>query len=173
MIIQKIFLIVMLLALWVTWRRARQQVIGKREAAGWSVIWIGAAVVVMLPSVTSNLAARVGVGRGVDLVVYASVAVLFILVFKLFIQHEKIERKLTEAVRHEALRDLDAPAAPERPASVPIPVEVVKPLPEKPLRPDDADMSFTQQTLQAFMLDASLHQSEFMEVEPDPKDLKS
>ncbi len=160
----------MLLALWVTWRRARQQVICWREAASWSVVWILAAVVVMIPNVTSNLAARVGVGRGVDLVVYASVAVLFMLVFKLFIQHEKIERKLTEAVRHEALRNLEPQAASEK--SVSIPVAVAKPLPEKPLRPEDAEMSFTQQTLQAFMLDASLHQSEFMEVEPDPKDLK-
>jgi hypothetical protein len=44
----------------------------------------------------------------VDLVVYASVAGLFFLVFKLFIQHERLERKLTDMVRRDALRDMES-----------------------------------------------------------------
>jgi small membrane protein len=107
MLIQILLVVAMALALVVTWRRARQNVITVLEAIGWSVIWIAAAVVVLLPKVTTRIAEFVGVGRGVDLVLYASVATLFLLVFKLFIQHEKLERQLTDVVRHEALRDVD------------------------------------------------------------------
>lgn len=104
MLIQFILVAAMLVALYVTWKRARQNVISTREAIGWSVIWVGAGVVVALPDTASAVARIFGVGRGVDLVLYASVAVLFLLVFKVFIQHERMERMLTELVRLEALR---------------------------------------------------------------------
>ena len=96
----------MALALLITWRRARQNVIRLPEAMAWSIVWIVAAVVVLLPNVTTKIAEIVGVGRGVDLVVYSAVAILFLLVFKLFIQHEKLERKLTDAVRAQAMQSI-------------------------------------------------------------------
>lgn len=110
MLIQYILVGLMLFALYVTWRRARQNVIRVSEALAWSLLWIVAAIVVLRPNVTTRLAQFFGVGRGVDLVLYASVAILFLLVFKLFIQHEKLERKLTDVVRREALSDLDKDA---------------------------------------------------------------
>lgn len=107
MLIQIILVVIMALALVMTWRRARQNVIRFREALGWSVVWIIASVVVLLPNVTTRIALVFGVGRGVDLVLYASVAALFLLVFKLFIQHEKLERKLTDLVRRDALKVME------------------------------------------------------------------
>jgi hypothetical protein len=107
MLIQIILVLTMIAALVMTWRRFRQRVIPFGEAFAWSVLWIVAAIVIVLPQVTSRLADIVGIGRGVDLVVYASVSILFLLVFKLFIQQEKLDRKLTDLVRHDALRDLD------------------------------------------------------------------
>jgi hypothetical protein len=107
MLIQLILVGTMVLALVMTWRRFSERVVSLREALLWSVLWIAAAGAVMLPWVTTRIAQFVGVGRGADLVIYASVSILFLLVFKLFIQHEKLERKLTELVRHDALRDLE------------------------------------------------------------------
>jgi len=107
MLIQFILVATMALALVMTWRRFQQRVIPLIEALSWSVVWIIAAIVVLLPQVATGVAHFVGVGRGADLVLYASVSTLFLLVFKLFIQHEKLERKLTDIVRHDALRDLD------------------------------------------------------------------
>lgn len=97
----------MAVALYVTWRRVMQNVIRPAEALGWSVVWVGAALVVLAPNITTRLAGVFGVGRGVDLILYASVPVLFMLVFKLFIQHEKMERKLTDFVRREALKGME------------------------------------------------------------------
>lgn len=107
MLIQLVLVFTMAVALFVTWKRARQQVIPLREAIGWSVIWIAAGIVVALPNTATRIAQLFGVGRGVDLILYASVVALFLLVFKLFLQHEKLERTLTELVRLEALRAME------------------------------------------------------------------
>lgn len=104
MLIQIVLIIAMAVALVVTWTRVRQQVISLREAVAWSILWVGAALVVALPDTATIVARFFGVGRGVDLILYASVAALFLLVFKLFIQHERMERILTDLVRLEALR---------------------------------------------------------------------
>lgn len=106
MLIQFLLVLSMILALFVTWRRARQRVISIREALAWSIIWIAASILVLLPNVATQIAHLFGVGRGVDLVLYASVVSLFLMVFKLFIQHERLERRLTELVRRDALREL-------------------------------------------------------------------
>lgn len=106
MLVKIVLVPIMLAALFVTWRRAVQRVIRLGEALVWTLIWGGAAITISRPSVSATLAAVFGVGRGVDFVVYASVALLYLLVFRLFVEHVKVERQLTLIVRREALRDL-------------------------------------------------------------------
>jgi hypothetical protein len=109
MLIQFVLIGVLLAALFVTWKRARQRVVTVREALGWSLLWIGAAIGIALPWTTTLVANFFGVGRGSDFVIYGSVVLLFVLVFKLFVAFEKQERKLTELVRRDALKDLKKP----------------------------------------------------------------
>lgn len=106
MIIQIFLVAILLITFVVTWRRAHQGVIRWIEAALWSVLWIVAAIVILLPQTATTVARLVGVGRGVDLVIYGSVTLLFVLVFKLFLSFDRMERNLTELVRRDALRDL-------------------------------------------------------------------
>lgn len=106
MLVQFVFVPIVLAALFVTWRRAWQRVIRLWEALVWTLVWGGAAVTISLPSVSVRLAGLFGVGRGVDLIVYVSVALLYLLVFRLFVENVKAERALTLIVRREALRDL-------------------------------------------------------------------
>ncbi len=106
MLIQAILSFILLIALIVTWRRMRQGVISWREASLWSVLWIAATVVIVLPETASIIARLVGVGRGVDLVIYGSVTLLFVLVFNIFLSLDRIERDLTDIVRKDALRDV-------------------------------------------------------------------
>ena len=105
--IQLLLLISLLIAAVVTWRRAKEGVIRAREAILWTCVWIVAAVVILLPETTSIVANLLGVGRGVDLVLYASVVVLFFLLFKTFVSLDKLEKTLTDIVRKEALRDVE------------------------------------------------------------------
>ncbi|MFA5185747.1 MAG: DUF2304 domain-containing protein [Patescibacteria group bacterium] len=106
MLIQIVLILVLLGALYVTWKRAKQDVITIIEALLWSVLWIAAGVVVLLPQTATLVANFFGVGRGSDFVVYGSVVTLFVLVFKIFISLDRVERKITDLVRKDALRDL-------------------------------------------------------------------
>lgn len=94
-----------------TWRRASQQAIRPLEALAWTVVWVGAALIVCLPGITTAFANIVGIGRGADLVVYLGIFILFILVFHLHVVHDRMEKSITELVREETLRVL--PTHPE------------------------------------------------------------
>ncbi|MDO8618206.1 MAG: DUF2304 domain-containing protein [Candidatus Uhrbacteria bacterium] len=108
MIIQFILSIVLLGALFMTWRRAHQQAIRSFEAWLWSLVWMGAGVIIWRPEVTNVVANFVGIGRGADLIVYAAVIVLLILVFHLHVAHDRLERQLTELVRRDALKEVES-----------------------------------------------------------------
>jgi hypothetical protein len=104
MLIQYLLIAILAGALVVTWRRERQAAIGRLAAVLWSLLWIGAAVVVLLPDVSSVFAKAVGVGRGVDAVVYLAILFLYYLVFRVFVRLEKIDRDITAVVRETGLR---------------------------------------------------------------------
>lgn len=108
MLIQFVLVILMAAALLTTWQRVRQRVIHVREALAWSIVWVVAALVVLRPEITTRIANLFGVGRGVDFVLYASVAILFLLVFRLFLENEKLERTISRIVRESALQNVEA-----------------------------------------------------------------
>lgn len=105
MLIQVLLTAIIVFMLFITMRRAYQGIIPWPEAAGWSALWVIAAVVILLPQTTSIIASLIGVGRGVDLVVYVSVTLLFVLVFRLFLTLDRLDQTLTELVRRDALRN--------------------------------------------------------------------
>lgn len=69
----------------------------------WLIFWFAVLVVVWQPNLSTELANRLGVGRGSDLVLYVSVAVLFYLIFRLTVRLEKIERNITKIIREISL----------------------------------------------------------------------
>ena len=106
MLIQVVLILIFLAALGMTFKRAHQEVISMREAIAWSFLWIAAGVCIALPWTTTMVANFFGVGRGADFIIYGSVVLLFVLLFKVFVALDKLERKLTDIVRTEALKDL-------------------------------------------------------------------
>ncbi len=106
--IQYILLIALAATTVLTWYRASKQAIRPFEAIAWTVVWVGAGIVISLPRITTIFAEKVGIGRGVDLVMYVAVFVLLLLVFHLHLMHDRMEKSITELVRHEALRHLPA-----------------------------------------------------------------
>lgn len=105
--IQIVLLIVIVSSLFLTWKRFIQGSLQLRESIVWTLVWIAAGVAVSRPEVTTVVAHLVGVGRGVDLALYASVIILFCLVFHLHVLNDKMQRTFTELVRHQALHDLE------------------------------------------------------------------
>ena len=107
LLIQIVLVGMLLIATLMTWKRAREQAISYREAILWTLLWFMAIIAVILPQTTNFLARIFGVGRGVDVVLYASVVMLFIALFRLHVSVERLERKLTDLVRMEALRKVE------------------------------------------------------------------
>ncbi len=89
--------------------RFRKKDITLKEALFWSLLWLGVALVVLYPKLTDRLASAIGLqsAKGIDLVVYLAVALVFYLVFRLFVRLEKMERIITKVVRAAALKDND------------------------------------------------------------------
>ncbi len=87
------------------WLRYRDGQIGVIGTVLWSFIWLAIGGVVWWPAVTTVLAKSVGVGRGVDALVYLSIVSLFYAIFRLYVKLEFIEHELTSLVRNLALKD--------------------------------------------------------------------
>ncbi len=60
---------------------------------------------VLAPEFTSYVAQFVGIGRGADVVIYLSIALLFYLIFRISIAIEETRREITELVRKIALEN--------------------------------------------------------------------
>ena len=71
----------------------------------WSLVWIGSAVLILLPGTTWLLARLIGVGRGVDAVIYLSIIAIFYGLFRMYAKLEFIEHEITGIVRELALRE--------------------------------------------------------------------
>lgn len=81
--------------------------LNKRQFILWLLVWLVAGIVIIFPDITSYFAIKAGVTRGVDLVVYISIILLFYICFRLLIRIEKMEKNITDFVRSVALKDKD------------------------------------------------------------------
>jgi hypothetical protein len=104
-IIQIVLIIFFLFAFSRVIMRWRSQELSFGALFLWSVFWIVAGIVVVTPNITFYFAHLVGIGRGADLVVYGSLAVLFFIVFRLMVTVERQKREITKLTRRIALGD--------------------------------------------------------------------
>ena len=70
---------------------------------GWSLLWVGIAIIFWWPGIASRLALAVGIGRGADLFIYLSIIVLLYLVYRIFLRLEKMNRDITALTRELSL----------------------------------------------------------------------
>ncbi|HNW09681.1 MAG TPA: DUF2304 domain-containing protein [bacterium] len=105
MLIQLILVAVILMFIGRLVGQFRNQKISGWEFIGWNIIWLGAIIIILFPDITSFLAIKVGVTRGVDLVIYVSIILVFYLLFKMLMRIENIEKDITKLCRQIALRD--------------------------------------------------------------------
>ena len=100
----QIFLLAMVLfAISRVYLRLKEGVITSRMAFFWFLIWIAALVGITLPATTTRIAEFFGVGRGVDIIVYISLALLFYLVFRIYVMIEDLRHQITYMIREIAL----------------------------------------------------------------------
>lgn len=83
----------------------RKRQIGRRRGLLWLSLWTAALIVVWFPNLTVQIAGILGVGRGVDAVMYVSISILGYMVFRLYAGLEKQDQVITHLVSELALRD--------------------------------------------------------------------
>lgn len=71
----------------------------------WGAFWIAVTVVTLLPDVTTWFARLIGVGRGVDAVIYFAIIFLYYFVFRIFLRLEKLDHDITLLVRKMSVSD--------------------------------------------------------------------
>ena len=88
-----------LFALWRTVGRFRAGDVSWRWLALWLLMWLAIGLAALLPQTTEWFARLIGVGRGVDAVLYASVIFLFYVAFRLFLRLERLEQDISRIVQ--------------------------------------------------------------------------
>lgn len=103
--IQIVLVLFSFFALTRVYLRLREKVISPKTAFFWILIWIAALIGTLLPKTTTQIASIFGVGRGVDVIVYISLVLLFYLVFRIYVMIQDIRHEITSVIRKVALRD--------------------------------------------------------------------
>ena len=105
LLIQYILILAIVLILSQTLNKFRAKNISLREFLFWVIFWLLVAAAILMPKATVFLANYLGVGRGADLVVYASLIFVFYMIFRLFVRQQKIERDISKIVEEVAKKD--------------------------------------------------------------------
>src|SRR3989339_236136 len=69
----------------------------------WTALWAGVTIVAIYPVIINRLADFVGVGRGVDLIIYVAIGVIVYILFKQQIRVGKVEKDLAQMVQTKAV----------------------------------------------------------------------
>ncbi len=107
LLIQFLIILFVVFAAGSVFRRLVKKEISHGVATGWLILWLLICIAVLLPRTTQWVADMLGVGRGVDAVMYLSIVVLFFLQYRTLLRLEKMDHAITEAVRGEALREFE------------------------------------------------------------------
>lgn len=84
--------------------RLRDRKISNWEFAFWSLLWAAVLVVLFMPGITEPIARLLNIGRGIDVIVYLSIVLLFYLMFRIYVKIEGVEQEITKVVRETALK---------------------------------------------------------------------
>ncbi len=69
------------------------------------LVWVGAACAIAFPEVAQDLALALGITRGADLILYVFALGFLGVSFYFYSRFVRLQRQLTEMVRHVAIRE--------------------------------------------------------------------
>ena len=104
-LIQIFALVFAIFAVFKILHQVRNNEITLESAIFWIFIWMLVILIVAFPSTMSYLATLTGVGRGVDVIIYTAIILLFYLQYRLYIKIENVEREITLIVREIAIAE--------------------------------------------------------------------
>ena len=95
-VIQILAIIFAVFALSRAFLRFKDKKVSTKEFLFWSVIWIAVIVVALLPRITGIISSLLGVGRGVDIIIYISIIALFYLIFRVYVKIDSLEQNISK-----------------------------------------------------------------------------
>jgi len=104
-ILQIILIVFALFAISRAFLRMRENKITKVEFLFWCVVWLAVIVISLIPSISATISNLFGIARGVDLLVYVSIIVIFYLIFRIYVKIESIEQDFTRLIREIAVKN--------------------------------------------------------------------
>jgi hypothetical protein len=102
-IIASIVALVMIYFAYVNFRRRE---INKFEMAIWSTAWILALVMILFPDSLRKIAQVFFISRLLDLLILGGFFLVIVMVSMAYLRTRRIERKLEDLIRKEALKDI-------------------------------------------------------------------
>lgn len=90
-------------AMYKIWQQYKADKVSQHWVRLWVVLWVCVILVALWPETTDLVAARVGVGRGADLLVYVAVVFLLYGFARVVSTQEKQRQELTDLVRKIAI----------------------------------------------------------------------
>jgi len=94
-----------LLSLWTIWRITRDS--ERLRLFAWLLLWIAAAVCIANPRLVTLTARTLGIGRGADLLLYATALVMLAGFYLVVIQFRRLDRQVSQLVRYIAIREAE------------------------------------------------------------------
>lgn len=102
-IIALVFALIMIYFAYLHYRRGE---INGIEMLFWLLSWIGASLIVIFPEIFRIFSNTIAISRAFDLAVLGGFILIIPLVYLSYIRSKRIEKKLEEFIRREALRDV-------------------------------------------------------------------
>lgn len=88
---------------WLRLKKGNESVL---EFIFWSFVWMGVVFIMFFRDLVDIIALKYfDVGRGIDLIVYVSIVVLFYLVFRVYSKAEILEQDITKLTRTIAIEE--------------------------------------------------------------------
>jgi len=100
--IQIIAIIFSLFAISRVFLRYRDKKLTINKFVFWGIIWAALIILTLFPNLTSPISDVLGFGRGLDLLIYLSIALLFYMVFRMYVKIDEQEQRITKLVRELA-----------------------------------------------------------------------
>jgi len=105
MIIKILVTLFVLFALSRLYLRYRDGFLGTLALTLWTLLWLTVEFFVWWPGFSVFIAKSIGVGRGVDALVYISIVALFYGMFRIYVKLEFIEHEITSLIRNISLKN--------------------------------------------------------------------
>ncbi len=106
LILQSVAAIFAIFAISRVYLRFKERKLSSLAFIFWIFVWLAGVIAVLDPDSTTKFAKLVGIGRGVDAILYASIVIIFYMIFRIYVKIEDTQRDITQLTRKIALKEV-------------------------------------------------------------------